>query len=711
MPLFNYTPTQQTAKVTPTNFTAQPNQSFSRALNNLQDAAQMAGKLKGQMDQTQYDKDTIVQAEKTAALVETWEASDFNTRLNTLLPQMEQELLTPYNPEGNKYSRALYKQGLSTLSTYRQEAAREGVVDRHRDNEVDLLREMIAHENTFTQLSTAAEKADFLADFDEKFIEPYTNNDSPQAQALLLKSMGYKSELQKSLNGTSILEKDETLRAEAIDILTTNVAISGTISQDLWDDVVKKMSGVSDFTKNKAQHLSTLSMHVMSSMTVGLDQRLTSPTASYDDYLTAQKEVAAFVKVQSNIIGTSSYASLQNSLQRFKTTVDNKEIGIVNANVQNDDATLSTVEEQGKALLKRKAITQASYDLTIFTKKERLLVKKVGLDVENFITNDNYQGLSTLIKQGKSGTVSRMVGEHLDSILGDGENLTDSLDAYFKERGKYKKGIGAIHVPRSEGIDNILASARNGTIQDQEGLMAFMQTYETAVANKANQYTPKGSAGNMFSDYLVLKGLFTLGRSDILREFKESHIGTSPSQTQQDEMWKNIVQNEAKWKLDLHPLATQSLRTAFGPAIKALSKSGIEPEVVSSQIQNFVENNFIRAQATGGGRKRILIPKTEYLQDADAYAKIITAINYRKDVTKAQSGRISNNDLTASRNTILVPKDFSNPDGEWLILHGNGTKAGVLTNSQIKTLVRMGPAYEFPERLTKEDGTGYSTAN
>ena len=705
MPLFNYTPTQQTAKVTPTNFTAQPNQSFSRALNNLQDAAQMAGKLKGQMDQTQYDKDTIVQAEKTAALVETWEASDFDTRLNTLLPQMEQELLTPYNPEGDKYSRALYKQGLSTLSTYRQEAAREGVVDRHRDNEVDLLRDMIAHENTFTQLSTAAEKADFLADFDEKFIDPYKDNNSPQAQALLLKSMRYKGELEKSLNGTRIIEKDETLKSEAIDILTTNIAAAGTLTQDLWDDVVKKMSNVSDFAANKSQYLSALSDHTMRSMIVDIDKRLSNPSVTYDDYTLATEEIAAFTKIQPKIKGTATYSVLQNAAQRFKQTINNRDINSLNANAANDEINLSTVEQQVKQLRQRDAITREAGELTIFTKKERLLVKKVGLDVETFITNDNYEGLAGLIKQGKSGTVSRMVGEHLDSVLADGEDLTGSLEAYFTERKKYADGIGEIHVPRSEGIDNILASARNGTIQDQEGLMAFMQTYETAV--QKNNYATKGSSSNMLSDYIVLKGLFSLGREDILREFKESHFGNAPSATQQDAMWETIVQNGQKWALDLHPLATQSLRTSFGPALKALSKSGIEPEVVAGEIQAFVQNNFIRAQATGGGRKRILIPRNEWLKSVDDYDRMITAINYRENVTEGQQSV----DFTSSRDTIVVPKDFSNPDGEWLILHGNGTKAGVLTNSQIKTLVRMGPAYEFPERLIKEDGTDYSTAN
>ena len=705
MPLFNYTPTQQTAKVTPTNFTAQPNQSFSRALNNLQDAAQMAGKLKGQMDQTQYDKDTIVQAEKTAALVETWEASDFDTRLNTILPQMEQELLTPYNPEGDKYSRALYKQGLSTLSTYRQEAAREGVVDRHRDNEVDLLRDMIAHENTFTQLSTAAEKADFLADFDEKFIDPYKDNNSPQAQALLLKSMRYKGELEKSLNGTRIIEKDETLKSEAIDILTTNIAAAGTLTQDLWDDVVKKMSNVSDFAANKSQYLSALSDHTMRSMIVDIDKRLSNPSVTYDDYTLATEEIAAFTKIQPKIKGTATYSVLQNAAQRFKQTINNRDINSLNANAANDEINLSTVEQQVKQLRQRDAITREAGELTIFTKKERLLVKKVGLDVETFITNDNYEGLAGLIKQGKSSTVSRMVGEHLDSVLADGEDLTGSLEAYFTERKKYADGIGEIHVPRSEGIDNILASARNGTIQDQEGLMAFMQTYETAV--QKNNYATKGSSSNMLSDYIVLKGLFSLGREDILREFKESHFGTAPSATQQDAMWETIVQNGQKWALDLHPLATQSLRTSFGPALKALSKSGIEPEVVAGEIQAFVQNNFIRAQATGGGRKRILIPRNEWLKSVDDYDRMITAINYRENVTEGQQSV----DFTSSRDTIVVPKDFSNPDGEWLILHGNGTKAGVLTNSQIKTLVRMGPAYEFPERLIKEDGTDYSTAN
>lgn len=705
MPLFNYTPTQQTAKVTPTNFTAQPNQSFSRALNNLQDAAQMAGKFKGQLDQDQYDKDSIVQAEKTAAFAETWEASDFNTRLNTLLPQMEQDLLAPYDPEGNKYSRALYKQGLSTLSTYRQEAAREGVVDRHRDNEVDLLRDMIEHENTFSQKTTAAEKADFLSDFDEKFIAPYLNNDSPQAQALLLKSMRYKGELEKSLNGTRVIEKDETIKAEAIDILTTNIAAAGVLSQDLWDDVVAKMSNVSDFAANKSQYLSALSDHTMRSMIVDIDKRLANPNVSYNDYVLATEEIAAFTKIQPKIKGTSTYSVLQNAAQRFKQTINNRDINSLNANTANDEAPLSVVEEQVAELRKRDAITKEAGDLTIFTKKEKLLVKKVGLDVSTFITNDDYEGLSGLIKKGKSATVSRMVGEHLDAILADGENLTGSLDAYFKEREKYSEGIGAIHVPRSEGIDNILASARNGTIQDQEGLMAFMQTYETAVQN--NNYAPKGSSSNMLSDYVVLKGLFSLGRSDILREFKESHFGTAPSATQQDAMWEEIVQNGQKWALDLHPLATQSIRTSFGPALKALAKSGVEPEVVAAEVQAFVENNFIRAQATGGGRKRILIPRNEWLKDSDDYDRMITAINYRENVTEGQQSV----DFTSSRDTIVVPKDFSNPNGEWLILHGNGTKAGVLTNNQIKTLVRMGPAYEFPQRLTKEDGTDYSTAN
>ena len=101
MPLFNYTPTKQMAQVTPVNFTTQPNLSFSKAIANLQEAAMAGFKLKDEFNKDQYEKDLITFQQKKAIFNTKWEESDFDTRLNVLIPELDDQFVRPYADNTN----------------------------------------------------------------------------------------------------------------------------------------------------------------------------------------------------------------------------------------------------------------------------------------------------------------------------------------------------------------------------------------------------------------------------------------------------------------------------------------------------------------------------------------------------------------------------------------------------------------------------------
>lgn len=708
MPLFNYTPTKEMAQVTPVNYSAAPNLSFSRAMANLQEAAQMGGKLKDIYNQEQYDRDSIELEKKKGIFATRWEGSDFDTRLNVLIPELKADFLTPYEGKDNKYARALYKQGLQISNAYFAEASKEGVVDRHRDNEVILLNELQAFEQQYNEATTLADKEALFEKFDQEFVTPYSNNNSPQAQQLLKTALSVKGQLQKNLTNNRISFKDSILQNESMTILATTVATSSVVTQELWDDVLKKMEGVSDFEQNKGVYLNTLANTVIQSMQNDIAKRSSNPNATYEDAILAQKEIESFLKIQPQVFGSDSFGRLRDAGKRYELTVNNNAITDVNSNADNDNVPTSVVENKIAELVARNAISKAEGDRTIFLKKEKMSIKKVGLDIQSAITNEDFGTLNELIRQGKSNKVTQMVGEHLDSVFADNENLPDALSAYFLERAKYENnetGIGAIHIPRSEYIDTILATARNGSIVDSQGLAAFIETYKVAIDN---EYAVKGSGSNMRTDYLVAKGLFALGRTDIVQEFNASRTGrVTGGDKAVNEIFDTILRNGESFTLDMNSMAESQLKRNFKTTIEALLKADIDPSVVQEELLSFMDTHYIRASSTGKiGSGRIMIPRSDYIKTAKHYETLIKAINYNRDVT------IPGTPTTfQERETIVVPKDFTNPNGEYLVLYQDGTLATTLSQDDIKSFIRFGDSYALEQNLTPPEDANLPTYN
>ena len=697
MPLFNYTPTKQMAQVTPVNFTTQPNLSFSRAIANLQEAAVAGVQLKDQLDKTQYEKDLITFEQKKGIFNTKWEESDFNTRLNVLLPELKDQFINPYADSTNKYARDLYAKATGMANQYYGMAAKEGVEDRFRDNEVVLINELVDFKTKWTADGMQyADRSQMMDAYDEQFIAPYEGNSDPFSQALLKKSMSFKETMTGLLSQERVGIKDNVTATEIIDILTTATALDGSITPELWADIKTKASkGISGWEQRSGDMLSAWSDDVMRGMIININKQ--KDTATWDTYLELKTKVSDFAKIDPKSQGTQMFDQLNNAVASVKQKINAIAETAVRNDVENDNVSKEAVNKKLMDLVARGGISPEEMNNLSFQKSNKMLERNVKKETFKAFIEDDIETLTDLANKGNGAVVSNIISSNLETEfrknLSSGQMpFEQAIDAYFTTRKKYD-GV-PINIQSSELLDSILGSTRDGSITSPDQMQLFVTTYEKAVLQNKYNATNVNDA-QALTDYAVIKGLVALNTPNIVDVFTTTRGGTAPKQADVDTIYNEMVANDAYTTLDLSPVVNARFKNYFQPAIKAMLKYGLDPTTLGGDLEDIINSRFIRTSSTGSPTAgRILIPVSETVPNEVAYGRLIDALSL-KTVDNPQS--VSGTLTYKVREVFAQPKEFDKPNGSWIVFYPDGSAIKELSNEEVKVLVEAGSSAPFVE--------------
>lgn len=697
MPLFNYTPTKQMAQVTPVNFNAAPNLSFSRAIANLQEAAIAGAQLKDSLNKDQYEKDLITFQQKRAVFNTKWEESDFDTRLNVLIPELDDQFVRPYADNTNKYARDLYLKATSMSEEYYGKAAKEGVEDRFRDNEVNLINQMLDFKQEWSAEGTQyADRNALLNAYDEKFIAPYENNSDPYSQALLKKSLSFKEAMTGLLSDERVGIKDNVTSAEILEILTTATANDGFITPELWADIQKKGSkNISGWEARKGQLLSDFSVATMRGMIIYADEQ--KNTATWDTYLELKDKVAAFAKIDPKAKANPVFGQLSSTVDSVKQFINAKAKTAVLNDIENDNVSQEAVNKKLLALLDHKGISVEESNNYSFQKSNKMLERNVKKEVYTAFINDDMETLTTITNKGNGAVVSNIISSNLETQLrkqlSSGEvSFDQALDEFFLTRKKYD-GL-PINIQSSELIDSVLGSTRDGSITSVDQMQLFVTAYKKAVLD--NKYNPTNvNDAQALADYAVIKGLVSLNTPNIVDVFTTTRGGTAPKQADVDTIYNEMVANDAYTTLDLSPVVNARFKNYFQPAIKAMLKYGLDPTTLGGELEDVINSRFIRTSSTGSPTAgRILIPVSETVPNEVAYKRLIDGLSLK---TVDNPAKVSGKQTFKVREVYAQPKEFDKPNGDWVVFYPDGRPIKVLLNDEVKLLVEAGASAPFVE--------------
>lgn len=697
MPLFNYTPTKQMAQVTPVNFNAAPNLSFSRAIANLQEAAIAGAQLKDSLNKDQYEKDLITFQQKRAVFNTKWEESDFDTRLNVLIPELDDQFVRPYADNTNKYARDLYLKATSMSEEYYGKAAKEGVEDRFRDNEVNLINQMLDFKQEWSAEGTQyADRNALLNAYDEKFIAPYKNNSDPYSQALLKKSLSFKEAMTGLLSDERVGIKDNVTSAEILEILTTATANDGFITPELWADIQKKGSkNISGWEARKGQLLSDFSVATMRGMIIYADEQ--KNTATWDTYLELKDKVAAFAKIDPKAKANPVFGQLSSTVDSVKQFINAKAKTAVLNDIENDNVSQEAVNKKLLALLDHKGISVEESNNYSFQKSNKMLERNVKKEVYTAFINDDMETLTTITNKGNGAVVSNIISSNLETQLrkqlSSGEvSFDQALDEFFLTRKKYD-GL-PINIQSSELLDSVLGSTRDGSITSVDQMQLFVTAYKKAVLD--NKYNPTNvNDAQALADYAVIKGLVSLNTPNIVDVFTTTRGGTAPKQADVDTIYNEMVANDAYTTLDLSPVVNARFKNYFQPAIKAMLKYGLDPTTLGGELEDVINSRFIRTSSTGSPTAgRILIPVSETVPNEVAYKRLIDGLSLK---TVDNPAKVSGKQTFKVREVYAQPKEFDKPNGDWVVFYPDGRPIKVLLNDEVKLLVEAGSSAPFVE--------------
>ena len=697
MPLFNYTPTKEMAQVTPVNFTTQPNLSFSRAIANLQEAAQAGMQLKETFDKEKYEKDLITFQQKRAVFNTKWEESDFDTRLNVLIPELDDQFVRPYADNTNKYARDLYLKATSMSEEYYGKAAKEGVEDRFRDNEVNLINQMLDFKQEWAAEGMQyADRNALLNAYDEKFIAPYENNSDPYSQALLKKSLSFKETMTGLLSDERVGIKDNVTSAEILEILTTATANDGFITPELWADIQKKGSkNISGWEARKGQLLSDFSVATMRGMIIYADEQ--KNTATWDTYLELKDKVAAFAKIDPKAKANPVFGQLSSTVDSVKQFINAKAKTAVLNDIENDNVSQEAVNKKLLALLDHKGISVEESNNYSFQKSNKMLERNVKKEVYTAFINDDMEALTTITNKGNGAVVSNIISSNLETQLrkqlSSGEvSFDQALDEFFLTRKKYD-GL-PINIQSSELLDSVLGSTRDGSITSVDQMQLFVTAYKKAVLD--NKYNPTNvNDAQALADYAVIKGLVSLNTPNIVDVFTTTRGGTAPKQADVDTIYNEMVANDAYTTLDLSPVVNARFKNYFQPAIKAMLKYGLDPTTLGGELEDVINSRFIRTSSTGSPTAgRILIPVSETVPNEVAYKRLIDGLSLK---TVDNPAKVSGKQTFKVREVYAQPKEFDKPNGDWVVFYPDGRPIKVLLNDEVKLLVEAGASAPFVE--------------
>lgn len=662
MPSFQYAQSKNMVQTQPVQYNVQPNLSASRAFENLQKGLQGAMNLKSTLDENQYRTELAGLQKEVEDIDVKWKAADYDTKQNELLPQLL-AIQERYPTDGNRYDQQLAGKATTITNNYRGALAEEGVVKRYRDNELMLIKGAQKLQEDFINAEDVTEREELLGVFNEQYTKAYEGLGDKYSQALYTKAIELSGGFTESLLKERTAIKDQSLSNEALDILSTNISVSGVPSPELWSDVNEKLRDISDYSQKERAYKNSLFQVAIYGMATYMKNQ--EPTV--ENYEALQTQVADLAKLDPTGAASDSFRSLQTSLSGFKTKVMNEKIQDLTAAINADTISLKDTTDMSQELLDLGWISPVQHEANLFNKKSKVGDTKIYSTLNQYyqMGDEGDALLRDAINTGKGSQVSKLVNanlntEFLHDINVEQMPLNEALEKLFKKQDHYIR-LGA--TPQSFPVlDEILTRAQEGRINTVDEAKIFVDTYLAASRNGyANPAINEKNMGRALS----LKGLMQFAPEDqVMTLFRDSQRSTKNVDREVLEDAFNEVFDEGLLTVNMNKNNRAQLKTSFEEAFKTMIRAGINPANVTEDIENFVEANYIEGvqEGWGAGSSRIFMRKGEVINSKAAYQGLSQAFG---------------------ADAAVMPRDPYNPMGDWVVFHKDGTLQELLYEDAI----------------------------
>ena len=662
MPSFQFEQSKNMVQTQPVQYNVQPNLSASRAFEKLQQGLMAGAQLKSTLDENAYREELAVLTKETEELDVQWKASDYDTKQNKLLPKI-MALQERYPADGNRYDRQLSTKVTTLANGYRGALAEEGVVKRYRDNELMLIKGAQTLSEKMAEAEDVEEREELLSTFNQQFVQPYEGLGDRYSQALLSDATKLSGSFKESLLKERIAVKDQSLASEALDIVSTNIAVRGVPSPELWADVNEKLKDISDYSQKERAYKNSL----FNTAIYGMATYMKNQQPTVENYNSLQEQVAALAKLDPTGAASDSFRSLQNSLAGFKTQVVNEKLVDLNAAINTDTISLKDTTDMSQELLDLGWISPLQHESNLFNKKTKVGDTKVYSTLNQYyqMGEEGDAMLRDAINSGKVSQVSTLVNANLNTEFLHDLNvnqmpLNEALDKLFKKQDRYiRLGVTPKKFPV---IDEILTRAQEGRINNIDEAGIFVDTY---MAASRNGYASSAITEKNMGRALSLKGLMMFAPEDqVMTLFRDSQRSTKNVDTEVLNDAFSEVFDEGLLNVNLNANNRAQLKNAFEETFKTMIRAGVNPSTATDDIEAFVEANYIEGvqEGWGAGTSRIFIRKSEVIDSKAAYQGLSQAFG---------------------KDAAVMPRDPYDPMGDWIAFHKDGTVQPVLYEDAI----------------------------
>lgn len=682
MPSFQYAQSKNMVQTQPVQYNVQPNLSASRAFEKLQQGLMAGAQLKSTLDENAYRDELAVLTKDVEELDIKWKASDYDTKQNELLPQI-MALQERYPVDGNRYDQQLASKATTLANNYRGALAEEGVVKRFRDNELMLIKGAQDLTVALKEAEDVNAREELVATFDQQFVQPYEGLSDKYSQSLLTDALKLSSSFKEGLLNERIAIKDQSLASEALDIISTNIAVRGVPSPELWADVNNKIKDISDYSQKERAYKNSL----FNTAIYGMATYMKNQQPTVENYNSLKQQIEALAKLDPTGAASDSFRSLQTSLAGFKTTVINEKVTNLNAAINTDTISLKDTTNMSQELLDLGWISPLQHEANLFNKKTKVGDTKVYSTLNQYyqMGEEGDSLLRDAINSGKVSQVSTLVNSNLNTEFLHDLNvnqtpLNEALDKLFKKQDHYiRLGVTPKSFPV---IDEILTRAQEGRINNVEEAKIFVDTY---LAASRNGYAHTSINEKNMGRTLALKGLMMFAPEDqVMTLFRDSQRSTKNVDPEVLDDAFNEVFDEGFLSVNINANNRTQLKNSFEEAFKTMIRAGVNPANATDDIEAFVEANYIEGvqEGWGAGTSRIFIRKSEVIDSKAAYQGLSQAFG---------------------KDAAVMPRDPYNPTGDWIVFHKNGSVQTVLYKDAI-IMAKIGKLQNSQQTQQLENG-------
>lgn len=651
MATFQYTPTQNSVRSTPTMYDVQVNRTVERGFQNLENAMLGAMKLKTAVNEDTYRKQQLDQKNTINQFAADWDAASYEQQ-QEMYKQLPSLVLDKYQGE-DRYTQQLRSNGIAAISQFESALAKTGKQVEHNNNITAQNVAYIDMGNRFNETQDIAGKQAIVSSYYESNVAPYEGIDDPQAQDLYNRGLENWNRLDAALKKTVQTRADNKITTDVMASLQVELQMNGWVNGDRYDQMKANLARRSDWEDNKGKILEEFDRAVLMGMR-GMFNDPNVPKTSENAQLYMQR-LDEFVKKTPTLVGKSYFNDAVMFGNTLKNAADSTDLTSMRAMLSDDTVSITTFKSTLDNLRSRNLLTDEQVSSFTFDKQQKLVESNVKPQISNMIQRNDFAGLQKIYaERGESvRTVLKdtfaIAFSKIKSEYGESAASITVLQQYkaFKDNG-----IDAGSLPF---IDEVLNRAQTVGFETEGGVRDFINTYELAHSNGYQ----KGLTTTASKNYTILKTWEAMGMPDMASKwtsFKEAPVRVSDADV--DEQFLKILDSDDTFSENLSGRNLRAMSDILKPALRAAMKAGIDPEELGTAWETVVDSNYLRVDPKWGGSSEVLIRKHPD-----------SAITDEKQYTRAFDA--AEKELGVSLG-YLAPKDPTKPTGEWVAWDDKG---------------------------------------